>query len=109
MKSLLAASLVIASSFVLPLTAADAAKGPYTVGSSYLIVFSATALNGVELPTGPTKIVAESGDWIQVQYSTSKNERSKSNPGEVVAVETVHKAWINLDHVAAFIEAAKAE
>lgn len=92
------------------LMAADSDKLPYTVGSSYFLVLSATApAAGVELPSGPVTVTENSDDWIRIKYSTFKNERSKENPGEVVSVETVHQAWINLDHVAALIEPAKSK
>lgn len=102
---LLAAISVFAAT---SLRAEDSNKKPYTLGSSYILVLSSAVLpNDVQLPSTPVTITEDSGDWIRIKYSTFRPERSKTNPGETVSVETVHQAWVNLDHVAALIEQAK--
>ena len=101
--SLLALTTILAS-------AESPAKKPYELNASYVIAFSPIASQvGVELPTGPITVIDEAGDWIRIQYSISRNERSKSDSSKVEAVETVYKAWINLEHVAALVESTKAK
>lgn len=113
MKTHLHALLIVAALAIVTTTvvAGDSdEKKPYAAGSSYTVVFSPVVqAAGAELPTGIVTVVEGSGDWIKIKYTTSKNERSKSNPGDVVAVETAHTAWINLDHVVALLEPAKAD
>lgn len=102
-KSLLTA-FVLAATLCVSRASADDAK-PYKVGSSYLIVFAPVAAKTVtEVPEGPCTIVEQAGDWIKIEFSTSKPERSKSDPGTVTNKETRHKAWINLDYVVALME-----
>jgi hypothetical protein len=83
---------------------------PYTINSSYYIAFSGiNPAPGLELPSGPVTIIAESGNWIRIQYSTSKNVRSKADPGKLEALETVNKAWVNLDNVSILVDAPAAK
>lgn len=83
---------------------------PYKVGSSYLIVVAPISpVSGMEVPKGTSKVIAESGNWIRVEYSSFKDERSKSDPGQIVKSETVYRAWLNLDHIVAFVDEGEAK
>jgi len=80
-------------------------KMPYKLNASYLIAFSPIVpLINIELPTGHVTVLDEAEEWILIQYSTFKNERNKNDAGKVESVETVHKAWINLEHIVVMIE-----
>lgn len=103
-------SLALLASTTVGALAEHPSSKPYNINSSYYIVFSATnPAPGVELPSGPATIIAESGNWIQIQYSSSKNVRNAADPGKIEASGTVHKAWINLDKISALVEAPAAK
>jgi hypothetical protein len=78
---------------------------PYKIASSYFIVLSPVApIANTKLPIDVCTVVAESGDWIKVEFTTSKPARSKSDPGKIEQIQTLHSAWLNLDYVVAFVE-----
>lgn len=110
MKTLLK-SLFAAAVIALPFTGlmaenASSDKKPYSINGSYLIAFAPSVSSpGLVAPTGPVTVIDEAEGWVKIQYVVSKNARNASDPGKVEAVETTYKAWVNLDHITAFVEA----
>jgi len=82
---------------------------PYAVGRSYIIAFGpVTPALSVELPSGIAKVVGESPyGWVQIEYSTFMKATQDSESKAPTFEEKHHSAWINLDHVVAFIDAEK--